>query len=164
MPMKRVSGMDARLSILSGPSSGQIVPIPAGTVLVGREKDCHLRFPDEFVSRHHCVLLLDEHALRIRDLGSKNGTFVNSRRIGAEETTLLDGDIVSFGEILCQINLVVGTTHAKPPIPEERLPASPQAPEPTLGLARDTVHVEGFDAVPPTAEVPPPPPVAPPAS
>jgi pSer/pThr/pTyr-binding forkhead associated (FHA) protein len=85
-------------------------PIPAGKLTFDREEDRHLQPSSEFVSRHHCVLLLDEYTLRIRDLGSTNGTFVNSRRIGTGETILSHKDIVSVGEMLCQINLTSGTT------------------------------------------------------
>jgi pSer/pThr/pTyr-binding forkhead associated (FHA) protein len=85
-------------------------PIPAGKLIIGREEDRHLQPSSEFVSRHHCVLFLDEYTLRIRDLGSTNGTFVNSRRMGTGETILSHKDIVSVGEMLCQINLTSETT------------------------------------------------------
>jgi len=102
---KGVARMDARLTILKGPSSGQTMPIPAGTLIIGREKDCELRSMSEFVSRHHCVVLHDEYSLRIRDLGSTNGTFVNDCRITNGETILLHGDIVSIGDLAFKIDL-----------------------------------------------------------
>jgi pSer/pThr/pTyr-binding forkhead associated (FHA) protein len=97
--------MDARLRVLSGPHAGETIEVRRGKLLIGREEDCHLRPESEFVSRHHCVLLLDEYALRIRDLGSKNGTFVNGRRVGAGETILLHDDMISIGEMIGQIDL-----------------------------------------------------------
>lgn len=97
--------MDARLRILSGPHAGETIQIRRGKLLIGREEDCQLRPDSEFVSRHHCVLLLDDYTLRIRDLGSKNGTFVNGRRIGTSETILLHDDMISIGEMIGQIDL-----------------------------------------------------------
>ncbi len=97
--------MDARLRVLSGPHAGETFEVHRGKLLIGREEDCHVRPDSEFVSRHHCVLLLDDFTLRIRDLGSKNGTFVNGRRIGAGETILLHDDVISIGEMVCQIDL-----------------------------------------------------------
>ena len=97
--------MDARLRILSGPHAGEIIEIRRGKLLIGREEDCQLRPDSEFVSRHHCVLLLDDYTLRIRDLGSKNGTFVNGRHIGTSETILLHDDMISVGEMIGQIDL-----------------------------------------------------------
>jgi predicted component of type VI protein secretion system len=97
--------MDARLRVLSGPHAGETIEIRRGKLLIGREEDCHLRPESEFVSRHHCVLLLDDYTLRIRDLGSKNGTFVNGRRIATSETILLHDDMISIGEMIGQIDL-----------------------------------------------------------
>jgi pSer/pThr/pTyr-binding forkhead associated (FHA) protein len=93
-----VANINARLTILGGPFSGQVTLISQGKLIIGREEDCSLRIQSEFLSRHHCVLLLDEYTLRIRDLGSKNGTFVNGRRIGSEEHILCNGDTVSVGD------------------------------------------------------------------
>jgi hypothetical protein len=104
--------MDARLRILSGPHAGETIEIRRGKLLIGREEDCQLRPDSEFVSRHHCVLLLDDYTLRIRDLGSKNGTFVNGRRIGTSETILLHDDMISIGEMIGQIDLT------QVPVPE----------------------------------------------
>lgn len=95
--------MEARLKIVRGTSSGQTIDIRSGKFLIGREDDCHLRPQSGFVSRHHCVILLDEFTLRVRDLGSQNGTFVNGRRIGHGEIILLDGDVISVGDLDFQI-------------------------------------------------------------
>ena len=47
--------------------------------MIGRGEDCDLRLQNRFVSRHHCELIVDDRdqVLRVRDLGSQNGTFVN---------------------------------------------------------------------------------------
>jgi hypothetical protein len=110
--------MDARLRILSGPHAGEMIQIRRGKLLIGREEDCTLRPDSEFVSRHHCVLLLDDYTLRIRDLGSKNGTFVNGRRIGTSETILLHDDMISIGEMIGQIDL----SRVEEPIPTGTAP------------------------------------------
>jgi pSer/pThr/pTyr-binding forkhead associated (FHA) protein len=104
--------MDARLKILFGPLSGQTIPVLAGKLIIGREEDCHLRPPSEFISRHHCVLLLDEYTLRIRDLGSKNGTYVNGRRIGKGESILSHDDFVSVGDFVVQVDISPVTADA----------------------------------------------------
>lgn len=88
--------MKARIRIFSGPLAGQTIEVTTRLV-VGREPDCNLRLPCEFVSRHHCALQRDDFALRIRDLGSKNGTFVNGHRIATGEAILLHDDLVAVG-------------------------------------------------------------------
>jgi pSer/pThr/pTyr-binding forkhead associated (FHA) protein len=97
--------MNARIRIVRGPRSSETIEVSGGKLLIGREKDCHLRPESDFISRHHCVLLLDDYTLRIRDLASKNGTFVNGCRIGGGETILSQDDMVSIGEIVFVIEL-----------------------------------------------------------
>lgn len=61
--------------------------------VIGRATDCDLQLDSEFVSRHHCELLLDhrDHAVRVRDLGSQNGTYVNEKLV-RDEQEIKDGD------------------------------------------------------------------------
>ena len=54
------------------------------------------------LSRHHCVFKKDEYSLRIRDLGSTNGTFVNGRRIFSE-AILKPGDQVRIADVTFHI-------------------------------------------------------------
>jgi len=96
--------MEAKLRVVKGPFSGRTIRVPQGKLLIGREKDCQLRLDGDSVSRHHCVLLLDEYALRIRDLGSKNGTIVNGSRID-RESILQHDDTVSIDQLTFEIDL-----------------------------------------------------------
>lgn len=55
---------------------------------------------DEYVSQFHCQFLQDEYGnVYIRDLGSINGTYVNYRKIGYEQTVQLHpGDKIRIGK------------------------------------------------------------------
>ena len=97
--------MDAKLRVVQGPFAGETIRVPRGKLLIGREKDCQLRLDSKSVSPHHCVLLLDDYTLRIRDLGSKNGTIVNGDRIGTHEAILLHDDKVSIDQLTFHIDL-----------------------------------------------------------
>ena len=57
-----------------------------------------MRRGSESVSRHHCVLLVDGDTVFVRDLGSRNGTFVNGDRIMCEKE-LADGDQLVIGPL-----------------------------------------------------------------
>jgi len=54
--------------------------------ILGRAEDCDIQVPLDQdhadVSRHHCLFELDPPAVRVRDLGSRNGTFVNGEKVG----------------------------------------------------------------------------------
>jgi pSer/pThr/pTyr-binding forkhead associated (FHA) protein len=104
--------MQAFFTVISGPHHGQTFQIPRGKFIVGRETDCHLVLASNSVSRHHCVLLLDEYTLRIRDLASKNGTFVNRDQTRLGERILVHGDTVHVGDMVIRIELESGTASA----------------------------------------------------
>ncbi len=77
-----------------GPLSGQEFEIPASGLVVGREG--HVRVPDEYLSRRHFEVVFDnDGAVRVRDLGSRNGTFLNT--LPARNTKVHTGDEISAG-------------------------------------------------------------------
>jgi len=67
-------------------------------LIVGRGKGCDIHLDDAAASRRHCVITTSEGTIRIADLGSKNGTYVNNRRIGKEVVRLQRGDVVTIGK------------------------------------------------------------------
>jgi pSer/pThr/pTyr-binding forkhead associated (FHA) protein len=92
------------LQILSGNCSGQRIRLDFRRFVIGVERDCDLRPASPLLSRHHCVFKKDEYSLRIRDLGSTNGTFVNGRRIFSE-AILKPGDEVTIGDVTFHVYL-----------------------------------------------------------
>jgi predicted component of type VI protein secretion system len=66
--------------------------------VVGRREDCDFRIPLGEISRKHCRLIRDGEALRVEDLGSSNGTFVNGQRV--QESVLQPGDTLQVGPVL----------------------------------------------------------------
>lgn len=90
--------LTAELKVVGGRHHGRIIPLNTSKFLVGREQDCHLRPNSEMVSRHHCVFVLDDYTVRLRDLGSTNGTFVNNQRVRGI-VALKPGDLVRIGKL-----------------------------------------------------------------
>lgn len=114
------------------------------TCLIGRAEDCVPRLPDDdrhrSVSRHHCMLDINPPAVRVRDFGSRNGTYVNDVKIGQrdpgqsaaqgrelrlQERDLRDGDVVRLGR---SVSIAVRVTVPAPP-PTLRV-AAPTLPPP----------------------------------
>ncbi len=95
--------LSADLKVIGGRQNGKLIPLPK-KFLIGREQDCHLRPNSDLVSRHHCAFTLDEYTLRLRDLGSTNGTFVNGERLTGE-AVLKQGDQVRVGKLDFEIQL-----------------------------------------------------------
>ncbi len=74
--------------------------------IIGRAEDCNLQIPSRFVSRHHCGLIVDDrdHVVRVRDLGSQNGTFVNDGPV-TDDCELKDGDKLVVGCVPFEVHI-----------------------------------------------------------
>lgn len=75
---------------------------PTGPGMTIGRADCDIELNDPDVSRRHAVLRQVDHGLAIEDLGSKNGTFVNDRRISGI-VPLGAGDRVRFGNTVWRL-------------------------------------------------------------
>jgi chromosome segregation ATPase len=87
-----------RLSrVLIGVVEGQELRFPLfkNRLTIGRSDQNDIQIKATFVSRRHAVVATDHDATRIIDWGSKNGVYVNSRRVS--EQFLNHGDIVTIG-------------------------------------------------------------------
>ncbi|MDR1383253.1 MAG: FHA domain-containing protein [Planctomycetaceae bacterium] len=71
-------------------------------LVIGRSQDANLSIPHPMVSRRHCLLFKDQDGVRLRDLGSLNGTFVNKERVA--EVTLTNGSEFQIGNIRFFLN------------------------------------------------------------
>lgn len=71
------------------------VPMKRARLLFGRQAGCDVRIPSASVSREHCEIVLDGSSLKLRDLGSSNGTYVDQHRV--READLAAGSIISVG-------------------------------------------------------------------
>ncbi len=91
---------------------------------IGRSSDCVVQLPNNpghlDVSRHHCAIVVDPPFVRVRDLGSKNGTYVNGEIVGKRaqsspagddteltipERILDDGDEIRVGGTLFRVRI-----------------------------------------------------------
>ena len=87
-----------KLCVLAGAKQGAEIPLKKDKFVIGRASDCTLRAGSDAISRHHCLLLKSDQRVTVRDLGSRNGTYVNEVRI-QEETPLEHGDELRVGPL-----------------------------------------------------------------
>jgi pSer/pThr/pTyr-binding forkhead associated (FHA) protein len=97
--------MDVRLKVLAGANTGQEVKLPAPKFFIGRAEDCHLRPKSDLISRHHCVVMVEDSLVVVRDLGSRNGTFVNDEQVVGERE-LRAGDKLRVGPLYFELVIV----------------------------------------------------------
>lgn len=79
-------------------------PIPEGTSKVGRGAELPVSLPDRSVSREHAQLVRRGTELRVEDLGSRNGTFVNGKRLSAPQVAR-SGDEIAFGNVTLTLQM-----------------------------------------------------------
>ena len=89
--------MDVNLVLLKNDGSHKFFSLPSSVTVIGRRHSCDLCIPLMSVSKRHCQLNFDEGVLRIRDLGSRNGTYLNGKRI--DEAVVQAGDSIKIGPL-----------------------------------------------------------------
>ena len=81
--------------------------------VVGRGSAAGLRISSRRVSRAHCRVHIDGECVRVRDLGSRNGTFVNGAGVGEEDAEVPVGAVLSVGGVALKL-VRVGDTRYRP--------------------------------------------------
>jgi pSer/pThr/pTyr-binding forkhead associated (FHA) protein len=87
----------AWLTVLDGPFKGERFTLEHPVTRVGRREGNDWVLQDSSISGTHCEFEKDESGIRIRDLGSTNGTKVNNADI--TEKALSRNDVILIGEI-----------------------------------------------------------------
>jgi len=84
------------LIVLTGGQMGQLFAINEDQIVIGRGAQCEVRIQDDGVSRRQAHLLREEGMLFIEDLGSRNGTWVNGKKLAGRQA-LVEGDKIQVG-------------------------------------------------------------------
>jgi hypothetical protein len=92
------------LLMVEGPAPGKRIFMDQPVLLIGRDDRCDIAIPERQVSRHHASITLEGDRFILRDLGSKNGTFINGREVD-EPHPLLDGDEIQIA-YCCKLTFV----------------------------------------------------------
>jgi len=93
--LKSKTGVEPRLLAVRGPLKGHVIPLPQGEYWVGRQATNDLQLEDNAVSRRHCLFLRVGEGCTLKDLESRNGTFVTGTPV--TEQQLSPGDEIRIG-------------------------------------------------------------------
>ena len=114
--------MSPTLQVLTGNNAGAKYELVQDKLRLGRHPDCEVHIDANAVSRYHAHLIRDAVGYAVEDLQSRNGTYVNGKRI-EQKTILKDNDRLK----ICD-TLFVFRTGAKPALANAP-PSSPVAAE-----------------------------------
>ena len=130
-----MAGKRPQIMILTGEMAGRRFDVPEGGTRLGRSSSNDIHIPDEELSRNHCLFEPDGmSAIRVIDLASANGTYVNSVQLGANALVLKVGDIIEAGQTTMKVieNEIQETiiTRKAPQQPPFMPPPPPPPPPP----------------------------------
>lgn len=147
----------AILVVHSGITEPGQITLDEMTHVLGRLPHADIGLENPFVSRKHAQIGFSENGYFIRDLGSKNGTYVDGHRLGGDPRILEGGELVEFGagQVMATFALGTGTVTLPHPTPQAAAQKDRKPPgEPALrGVAVEAnkreVYVEGLLVNPP---------------
>ena len=101
---------------MTGSHEGTEIPISGDKFLIGRSESCQLRPKSDSISRKHCILVIRDGRLLIQDLKSRNGTYVNEKRLPSDRAKILSaGDSLKIGKLLFEVVIEHGLKGNKKP-------------------------------------------------
>ena len=119
----------------------QAIDLPPGrTVVVGRAVTSDVPIYDPTISRRHAELVLADAGVRVKDLGSSNGTFLNGARV--TEAVASENDVVTFGKVAYRVKAVSAPAPRPQVVPAFDTPRPGGAPGGTI-VRQLPVHVSG---------------------
>jgi len=90
------------LKFISGKYQGGEFPLePGQEYTIGRSSESSLVLVEDMVSRHHARIFIEDGAVKLADLGSTNGSFVNGERV--RNADLAEGDRILFGTSIIKL-------------------------------------------------------------
>jgi pSer/pThr/pTyr-binding forkhead associated (FHA) protein len=116
--------MELKLVVLEGAKEGLEIPLKKDKFLIGRASECTLRAGSEAISRRHCAILRVKDCWAVRDLGSRNGTYVNDKKI-AKPVRLNPGDELRVGPL--KFRVAAGARKSAEAAPSSSVTTAPAA-------------------------------------
>ena len=132
----------AMLLVHEGNSPKTQWPLVKRTTIIGRETDSDIQIDDRQVSRRHAEITQTLEGYTLRDLGSKNGTFLNGETVSQKSRLIRNGD--EIGIALCAKLTFVEDEATAPIILEYK-----QKPSVKMDLAAKRVWVMDKEITPP---------------
>jgi pSer/pThr/pTyr-binding forkhead associated (FHA) protein len=119
--------MKAQLIVVQGKPEGKTIPLALPQFKIGRGEGCQLRPNNDQVSREHAMFEVASDSVFVKDLGSRNGTELNGKKLTAHESTRLkNGDLVKVGPLTFAVTIegAVEATSQVPSAPAKRVMTS----------------------------------------
>jgi len=119
---------EVTLRFLEGENEGVEIRVnPPRQLTIGRGEECDIFLGEKKISRKHCSIFVEANGIKVVDLQSTNGTYVNKKKV--IETKLQNEDKIQVGTTVVQVSIhyekEVSRPGAKPAIDLEENPRNP---------------------------------------
>jgi len=140
----------ARFWIHEGDQAPTSIGIDQGPMLIGRGDHCDLVLQSSMVSWDHAEVRRTGDAIVVADLGSRNGTWLNGRRLD-RAVRLRHGDVVTIGDTRVELSFLTDHGHAPTVTADQALPRlTAEHREVLAALTAPFRAARAFAARPPT--------------
>ncbi len=108
--------MQMQLKVATGGQAGKLISVNHDKFLIGRADECHLRPKSDSISRRHCAIVRKGGHILLVDLKSRNGTYVNDKKLDPSKAKVLkDGDQIKVGKLEFVAVIEAGLSNVKKP-------------------------------------------------
>lgn len=125
--------MQLKLRVIGGKNDGREMEIKVPEFIIGRGEGVNLRPKSDLISRHHCAVLVEDGQAFIKDLDSRNGTFLNGEQI-SEKIKLKVGDRLRVGRLQFEVLI----DHGKPGQKKPKVTSIKEAAQRTAGKSNSS--------------------------
>lgn len=129
-----------KLVVLSSGMAGRTHELNVEKTTIGRLEDNTLPIAEPSVSSHHCEIIVQGSDVKVKDLNSTNGTFVNGEKVS--EATLKHGQVLRLGQVELRLESDAPGSAPLPPATPSPASAAPQA-APSRKLQDQTTVIRG---------------------
>jgi pSer/pThr/pTyr-binding forkhead associated (FHA) protein len=135
-----------KLHFTGGGFDGTVYDLTLEKTSVGRSHTNTVIICDRFVSAKQCDILVNGSEVIVRDLGSRNGTIVNGRRLQNQQCGVKSGHIIAFGLVQARLEIELDAdetdlstksavySHSRALRDERRVQRKGAGPDPSLRL------------------------------
>lgn len=124
-----------RLLVKPGTPEERVIPLPDGSLTLGRSPACGASIPDDSISGTHCQIVSRDGVIIVKDLGSTNGTFLDGEPI--TEAAVTPGRRLRFGNVEAELIADPPKAPARPALRVNLAEAAPPPPSTTATYVPD---------------------------
>lgn len=93
---------------ISGQRSPRSIDIGKNSCVLGRGKECDIEINEDLISRKHIKISMEDNTLYVEEMGSSNGSWLNSQKlVVGKKTAYKNGDVIYLGKPTASVSITI---------------------------------------------------------